>query len=69
MEGLNLAIANVLGHDSINGKVEITSWTPGSFWLKLALGSELAFFMIGDITCSAAVVLENLRRAMVYSNR
>ena len=61
MEGLNLAISNVVANDSIGGKVEITSWTPGSFWLELALGSEQAFCLVSDITWSAAVVFKKFK--------
>jgi hypothetical protein len=59
------AISQNVLNDEIKGKVILTEWEPGSFWLNLYLGSVAAVTLVGGMAWSAAVVFKKYQEGKI----
>ncbi len=52
------SISQVVVHPSVDGKVEVVTWEPGSLWIEIFLGTAKAASFIGGVAWAAMVIVK-----------
>jgi hypothetical protein len=61
-----MAISQNVMNPKIGGKVVLTAWEPGGFWLTLNLGSSVAVELLGGMASAATAGLKKHREGSVF---
>ena len=67
LERIEKALSQVVNHPSIDGKVEVNTWEPGSLWIEIYLGTMAAVSIVASIAWSAAVISKKRHEAQIIA--
>ena len=66
LSSIEKAISQVTVNPTINGKVEVNTWEPGSLWIEIYLGCAAATSLIGSLAWASMVVRKKQQEARIF---
>jgi hypothetical protein len=63
---LDKVFSQNLLNTTIEGKVELKDWQPGSFWLEVWIGTAAAMALLAAMSWAAVTIVKKMREAQIF---